>query len=175
MPAEMFREEPQSGTLRLMEEEFRSTRRDLQVDALGRPAVDGGSFGAYIDTNSEFHADEIKSDRLATKDPLWGHPVLQKVRDSFMSQQDLNVEPSFEQGTPIHQISDYQRHADAVQKYLFFKKVNETLIVCALHYSSTSENGDILYDWVSFALECPDDGLPVRSDLVKVVMDILSQ
>ena len=174
IPAQMFQEEPQSDTLRAMELEFQNLSRELHPDARGRHAVDGGSFGAYIDSNSEFHAEELLFDRLQTKDPLSAHPVLQKVRDHFIQDSPPDVSSCFEKDTPIHNITDYQRHGKTVQMYLFYKQVNQELLQCALYYSSISDTGGPQYDWVNFVRTAPDESEGVRSGLARTVVDHMS-
>jgi len=169
VPAEMFKEDSKSDTLSAMDQDFDRLRGDVEFDATGRRAVDRGSFGAYVDSNVEFHDEELTNDSLETKDPLMAHPVLQRVRDRFMQRVDPQLVPRFVNGTPIEDISDFQRHFETVQKYLFFKQVNLNLSRCALEYASLSEAGDLQYNWSQFMLDSPDECVGIRSGLLETV------
>ena len=166
----MFKDPPKSDTVKDMDQHFEDLHGNLEADGKGRSAVDRGNYGAYIDSNSEFTTRELDNDRLSTKDPLLMHPVLQLVRDRFMETAMPEFVPSFEVDTPIQDISDFQRHFGAVQKYLFFKKVNQNLLVCVDDYSSRSSTGELQYDWAKFMMEAPDECVHVRTGLLEAVM-----
>jgi len=170
VPYEMFQEKPLSDTLVSMDKHFEDLRGGLDSDGNGREAVDRGRYGEYIDSTSEFVEEELTYDSLSTKDPLSPHPVLQDIRDCYMKTAQPELVPSFVAGTPIEDISDFQRHFEAVQRYLFFKKVNQNLLSCALHYSSLSASGDIQYDWSGFMRESPDECVTIRTGLLQTVM-----
>ena len=135
IPSQLFREGPDSGALRLRDdEEFYRTRGTL------REGVDeDGQYGVEA-ARAVPEQPECEHEGLPTLDPLLAYAPLQAVRQAYLAQNPLQTGGSFGRGR-------LEAFTPFIQEYLRFKSVCGELLVAYLEFW---DSDSCAVDWMAF-------------------------